>query len=481
MRYLPPDLNLGLLWPEIWLALLILTVFMAEVFLKKEHRISIGQITSWGVAFLVIPWWLSADKIGTACSGLLAVDRAAWYFKGIFLGTAFMVSLMNREFLRKIEKGYGEFSLLLLTALLGMFFMAGAKDLLMFFVSLEVLTFSLYVMTAYLRTDKESVEAGLKYLILGALASSLFLYGTSLVYGTVGSTSFAKIHAFVATGGEVSKLFLLGILLILSALGFKVAAVPFHVWVPDVYQGAPTPVTALLSVGSKAAAFAVFLRLFHSALLPIQSEWALAVAVIAALTVTYGNLSAIPQGNIKRLFGYSSIAQAGYLMMGVAAASAPGATGVAYYLLAYMFMNLGAFLVLVVFANFSKSYDLEDYQGLAQRSPILAATLFVCLISLAGVPPSAGFFGKFLIFIALIKSGMIWLAFIGSVNVVISLYYYLSIVRRMYWGTAKDASPIRLEMPLQIALYACIAGVVAMGVFQAPFVSAAQSAVSGWF
>jgi len=344
------------------------------------------------------------------------------------------------------------------------------------FISIEILTISLYVMTAYLKSDKLSIEAGMKYLILGALASGFFLYGISFLYGATHSTHFDVIQRFCQTHA-MGPMTLFALVLIFAAVGFKIAAVPFHMWVADVYQGAPTPVTALLSVGSKAAGFIILIRLFFGVFGAWHGQWSLVLAVLSAVTMTYGNLVAMFQTNIKRLLGYSSISHAGYLLMGAAAGSTLGASGINFYLLGYLFTNLAAFLVIIVFSIAANSDEITDYAGLSKRSSLLACSMLLALVSLAGMPPLAGFFGKFILLMAVIKNGYVWLAFIAGVNIVISLYYYLMVVKRIYLDAPHSAAPIPVSIGMQWLLGAAIIGIVVIGTFQGPFLDAALTAV----
>ena len=425
-------------WPviamECWVVGLALAVLVADLCLPVTRKYYLGWLTLAGLAGLFILWLAQSALADRAFGGMVVADSFSYYFRGLFVGTAIFVTLMTQETMQRAARlpaapfgvaaqagGQGEFYLLLLSALLGMLFLSATHDLLLLFVALELLTFSLYVMTAYLRADPRSIEAGLKYLILGSVSSGFLVYGISFLYGMTGSTRFDALrHLAMTQPLDTGVLF--GFLLVLSGLGFKVASVPFHLWVPDVYEGAPTPVAAYLSVGSKAAGMAVLLRFVLGVFGAASAMWVTLLAALAAMTMCYGNLAAIPQTNIKRLLGYSSIGHVGYLLMGVAASSTLGAAAILYYLLAYLFTNLCVFLVVVIVGRHTHSDRLEDYAGLAQRSPLLGCALFVSLLSLAGVPPLGGFVGKFLLLMATVQSGLFWLAVIGGINVVISLY-----------------------------------------------------------
>ncbi|MBI4323112.1 MAG: NADH-quinone oxidoreductase subunit N [Candidatus Omnitrophica bacterium] len=473
-------------WPtvavELALCAGVLGLLLTDALLGPAKKQAIWKLALAGVLVLGGVLWWQRPWIGqsfqpmAAGQAMFVLDPFAWTFKWLFLLTMLVVILMTRVFTRQAGANIGEFYLLLYSALLGMLVLASVHDLLLLFIGLELLTFSLYVMAAYLKTDARSIEAGLKYLILGSVSSGFLVYGISLLYGTVGATDFATLRDAFATG-QMPLLAKAGMLLVLAGLGFKVAAVPFHLWVPDVYEGAPTPVVALLSVGSKMAGIVVLLRLLYSVFWPVQAMWGGILAVLSAATMLYGNLAAIPQTNIKRLLGYSSIGHAGYLLMGLSTASWFGAQAVGYYLLAYLFSNLAAFFVVVTASQAVGGDRLEDYDGLSRRSPLLAATLFVGLLSLAGVPPLAGFVGKLLVLLATVESGRLWLVAIGAVNVAISLYYYLQVVRRMYLRPAVGTQPLVVDPLTRAALIALIGGILLVGIVQEPFLRALSSAI----
>ena len=414
--------------------------------------------------------------VGQHFDPMFVFDGFAGYFKWLFLLTASVVVLMTRVFVRRLADHAAEFYLLIFSALLGMLILASVQDFLLLFIGLELLTFSLYIMAAYVKTDARSVEAGMKYLIMGSISSGFLVYGISLLYGATGSTSFEALHRALASGGP-SPLTAAGSLLVLAGLGFKIAAVPFHLWVPDVYEGAPTPVVALLSVGSKMAGVAALLRVLYGALLPAQTLWGGLLAVLSAATMLYGNLAAIPQTNVKRLLGYSSIGHAGYLLMGMSTATMAGVHGVGFYLLAYLVSNLAAFFVVVLVTEGLGGESLDHYNGLARRSPLLAAAMFLGLLSLAGVPPLAGFSGKLLVLLATVEDGRLWLVAIGSLNVVISLYYYLMVVRRMYMLAPNSSAPVSVDRVTRLALWMLMGGIVLIGIFPNPFLRLITSAL----
>lgn len=475
------DLGLPYLSLELaWMGLMLL-VFVVDLVTGENRKEVLSVITLSGIALVLgLAWWMFPMR-GMAFQGLYVLDDFAYCFKVALILVAAFTMLMAGEYLRKHPKSPAEFYLLILSAFLGMMFLVSAHDFVLLFLALELVAISFYVMTAYLKTDARSVEAGIKYLILGSLSSALILYGVSFLYGNVGSTNLGYIRGTLSRMEGYAPSLLLGVSLVLAGLGFKIGSVPFHLWIPDVYEGAPTPVTAILAVGSKMAGFAVLLRVFAAVMDPIEKNWMLLFAVLSALTLLYGNLGALPQTNIKRFLGYSGIGHAGYLLMGLAAGTPLGGTALAFYLLAYSVTALGAFLVVVFCSVHLGSDSMDAYDGLAERSPLLAASLFVSLLSLAGVPPLAGFFAKFLILSSVMERGLIWLALLGAVNVVISLYYYLVLVKRMYMHPASTQERVPVSVPFQLGLGVSLAGMLAMGIFQEPFVRIAQAAVANFF
>ena len=467
---------------EIGLIALTLSCLVLDLFLPKEKSgRTLANVAMAGVTFLFGLLCLEWGKFGYSFTSSFAQDGLAFCFKGILFIAAFFVLFMAREYQAQLKRGKGEFILLILLALIGADFMASANDFLLFFVALETLSVSLYIMTAYLRDHESSIEAGVKYLILGALSTAVFLYGLSFVYGATGSTNYLEIQNSFVSSGPLPASFIFGMILIVASLGFKISAVPFHLWVPDVYQGAPTPVTAFLATVSKTAGFAALIRLVLTVFAPAAEQLTLLFSALAALTIIYGNLGAIPQTNIKRLLGYSSIGHAGYLLIGLAVPGLLGKEAILFYLLSYVFSTACAFLVLVAMAGSTKSDSVSELAGLSKRSPALAAAMLVSLMSLAGVPPFSGFFSKFYILWTCMRSGMIWLVIIGLLNVVTSLYYYLKVVKVMYADEPAVGSPVLQVSSQQKAMqFFAIGGILVMGIFQGPFVRLAASALSSF-
>jgi NADH-quinone oxidoreductase subunit N len=344
--------------------------------------------------------------------------------------------------------------------------MCGSNDLMMIFIGLEILSIATYVLAGLRRKDLKSNESALKYFLLGSFASAFFLYGTALIFGATGSTNLNAIHASLIGPDIQITLAYLSAALILIALCFKVAVAPFHIWTPDVYEGAPSPVTGFMSVGPKAAGFAVLFRIFISAFHPLQDRWVDGIWVIAALTMILGNVIAVAQPNIKRMLAYSSIAHAGYVAVAFASTDLPGISAALFYLLAYGVMNLGAFTIITILSRSEdKLVNISDYAGLAAKRPGLAALLSLFLLSLAGIPGTAGFAGKFFIFRSAVESGLVWLTVIGVVTTVVSFYYYLSVIVQMYMHTPKeDFESLRPAASWKIALFIAAVGTLAMGI-----------------
>jgi NADH-quinone oxidoreductase subunit N len=471
------DLNVSYMSIDIGVAALAIAVLLLDLFLPREQKGALGWVAGLGLAALLAASFLVQEKADTALGGLYLLDGFAIFFKKVFAIIGILIVILARGYIQRIDDdAQGEFYVLGLFALVGMMLVASVGDFMSLFVSLELITVSFYVLVAFKRTDALSVEAGLKYIILGALASGFLLFGIALLFGATGQVQFALVRNVLQASPDIAGRvdFLLGAILIVSGLGFKIAAVPFHVWAPDVYMGAPTPVTAFLSVGSKAAGFILLLRVVTAIGGAMGEKLSLVLAILAAITVFYGNLAAIPQRNIKRLLGYSTIGHAGYLLMGVAVMDAMGTSAVLYYLLGYVFTNLAAFFVIVGFSTATRSHAIEAYAGLSKRSPMMAACLTISMLSLAGIPPLAGFFGKFLV-LAAVAEKMIWLVAVGAVNVVISMYYYLCVIKAMYVHEPKSEEPVTLALPLKVALIACVVLIMVIGIFQGPFVDATMS------
>ena len=485
-------MNYWLIAPEITLGAFALIVIVLDLIVKRKGLLAIasiaGLMTSLG--FAVALW----NKPGQAIfNNMFIMDHYAIFFNVIFIGAAFLVVLASMDYVENFKHLQGEYYALIMLSAAGMMFMAATGELISIYIALELTSLSLYALTAFLRNEKSS-EAGVKYLLLGAISSAILLFGMTLVYGFTGTTHLSEI-ANVFQGEPTNILwdqpgFLLGLIMMAGGFGFKIAMVPFQMWVPDVYEGAPTPITAYLSVASKAAGFAVILRVFLTAFGGpdwLSTNWGMMFAVLAAVTMSVGNVMALFQTNIKRLFGYSSIAQAGYLMVGLAAVGMSkgtndlGSSGVLFFLASYAATNLGAFIVIIAISNKIKSDNIENYSGMAKRSPLLALGLALCLISLTGIPPTAGFIAKIYVFNSAVQNDLLWLVLIGVINSVISAYYYLKIVKVMYMGAPASEETVSTTFPLGAALALSTLGVLFIGIFPGRLLDVAQSAVKMFF
>lgn len=477
--------------PEIGLTVMAVVVLLLDSYLPAERSRNIAFVAAMGMAGLAITpfiWTPATTAASATWGGMIVYDPLAQIFKVMILLAGAITSLMAID--DSGVRGRGEFHLIIIIATLGGVLMAGANDLVMVFIALETLTIPLYVLAAFRRDDAKSSESGLKYFLFGSFTSAILLYAFSLLFGFTGTTSLPAMLDALMTGAASAHLLpiLLAFLMVFVGFGFKLAVVPFHFWTPDVYEGAPTPVTAYISVASKAASFALLVRLmlevFPSALIidgqTVQVFISALIAVIAIVTMTFGNVMALRQSNIKRFLSYSSIAQAGYMLIGVAALQAEpfgqtfAVSSISFYLFMYTFTNLAAFAGIILFAEQGGSEQIADYAGLARRNPWLALTLTIALLSLAGIPPAAGFIGKFVLFQAGVEAGLVGLVLIGVVNAIISIYYYLVVIKVMYVDQAPSDAPVVMTRP-----YAWILGITALvvlilGVVPTPIINWAR-------
>ena len=465
--------DLLLLLPEIVLTVWLCLVLIADFAFPRLPKEQLAYFSIAGlVATLGCLAWLDINHVtGALFANMYVLDRMALFFKMFIVGASILVILASIEFVHKFAFFRGEYYFLVVMSALGMMFMASANDLLSLFVTLEFSTFGFYVLVAYLRDDVASNEAGLKFFILGVFAAGLLGYGISLVYGETGKLVFSDMASAQATPGLI-----IGFLLIFAALGFKIGAVPFHSWIPDTYHGSPTPVTAFLSIAPKGAAFAILLRMFFVALASFKPMWVLLLAATSILSMTYANIVAIAQTNIKRLLAYSGIAQIGNVLIGLAAGTKMSNDAILFYLLTYLFANIGAFAVVIAVSHSIGSEEIDDYSGLNRRSPFLAFSMLLFLLSLAGVPPLAGFIGKLYIFVSAIKEGLYTLITVGLINIVISMYYYLIVVKKMYIAEPHDPAPIAISAPLKAVVYISLAGTLLIGIYPQPFIDWVVSA-----
>jgi NADH-quinone oxidoreductase subunit N len=410
--------------------------------------------------------------------GSVRVDGFGIFFNWIFVVAAIIVALVSYKYLEVAGEHHGEYYGLILFAQCGMYFLATGTDLVVLFIGLELMALSFYVMVGFLRSDKRSNEAALKYLLLGAFSTGFLVYGFSLMYGMAGSTKLSAVTDAIQQRPAWDPVVFLAMVTTAVGLLFKISAAPFHMWAPDAYEGAPTTVTAYLSVASKAASIAFLLRIFLGPLASVRDEWEPILAVVAVLTLTLGNLAAINQTNIKRLLAYSSISHAGYMLLGLIAGNDTGINGIAVYVMVYTFMNLGAFLVVVAMRRQNIiGEDLDDFNGLAHRHPGYAVLMLIFLLSLAGIPPTAGFLGKYYIFLSLIQTGHYTLAVVATLYVAVAIYYYFKIVRSMFIREETEKAPLSASFGLRLALGVTGVLTLVIGLYPEPFLKMAQTSL----
>ena len=464
--------------PLIAVSVAALAVLMVGVSVDEDESLGLGLLSLGGLALALVLALAALGQSELAFGGAIALDNFAIYFELAILISAALAVLMSLEYVGELGLPGAEYYSLLLFATLGMMLLATAGDLIVIFLGLETMSIAVYVLAGFRRGDPRSIEAALKYFILGAFSTGFLLYGIALVYGATGTIRLDRISAALSGPLAHSPLMLLGLGMMLIGFAFKVAAVPFHMWAPDVYEGAPTPVTAFMAVGVKIAAFAGFLRIFVAHLGPVSTHWTWVLWVIAALTMTIGNTVALVQSNIKRMLAYSAIAHAGYLLVGMTAADSAAGGAILYYLLGYAFTNMGAFAVVAALGRTDAPHErIADYRGLAARHPGLAAAMALFLLSLTGVPPLAGFVGKFYLFGAALNRGLVGLVIIAVLNSAISAYYYISVIVAMYMeeGGAEGVR-MRGRPALLATVVIALAGVILIGLYPQPYLAAATSA-----
>jgi NADH-quinone oxidoreductase subunit N len=470
--------------PALLVGTFAVVVLMVDLFSPAGQRANAGLIALIGIG---LGLWAAVRLWGTDATlfgGMIVVDAPSLWFQVVFLVVTFITVLLSMQYAAEEGLEQGEYYALLLFALLGAMLMAAGGDLLIIFLGLEIMSLAQYILAGMRHNVLKSSESALKYFLLGAFATGFLLYGMSLLYGATGTTNLTAITTAVREGGLADHpLLTIGMGLMVVGFGFKIAAVPFHMWTPDVYEGAPTPVTAFMSTGVKAAGFAALARVFLTALSDLQGSWTPIFWGMAVLTMVVGNVAAITQPNIKRMLAYSSIAHAGYLLIAMAAAGPAGLTGLLFYLLAYAFMNLGAFAVVVALEQREDRHLLlEDYGGLGFRYPLLGLAMALFMFSLSGLPPTAGFMAKFYVFSAAVEQGYIVLVVIGVLNSLISLYYYLRPIVLMYMQEPKAEVPaLRLNPFLVTGLVLALLGTLHLGLFPSRLLGLAQAAAQGLF
>jgi len=478
-----PVVDLRPLLPMLVLAATAVVVILLDLLPPRERKDHLGFVSALGVVLaLVMTYWMTFSLGGgelRGFRGMVVLDPFALFFNVVIGYATGLVILLSMDYIRREGQEAGEFYILVLLSSLGMMLMASAGDLIIVFLGLETMSIALYVLTGFFRNRLEAGEASLKYFLMGAFASGFLLYGIALIFGATGTTNLDRIANAVAGGAGRDPMLAIGFALLLVGFGFKISSVPFHMWAPDAYEGAPTSITALIATGSKAAAFASLLRVLLTALRGAPLDWPMLMWVMAAITMTVGNVVALAQQNIKRMLAYSSIAHVGYMLVGVVAGGSLGNGAVLFYLLVYTFTTAGAFgAVLLLERNGREAVQLADYGGLAARHPILAVALSVFLLSLIGIPPTAGFVGKFYLFGAAVKSGYVWLAVIGVLNSALAAYYYLRLIVFMYMREPEGAPTVMApSFSGALALVVALWGVMQLGVAPGPLFDLAQAAV----
>jgi NADH-quinone oxidoreductase subunit N len=463
------SLNIYAILPALVLSVFGIVIMVLEPFVSEPKKSTLAWLALAGTLAGMVSLVPMAEQRGQWYSNLWIVDDYDVFLSFVFLVIAAITILTSVDYLRRERMNHPEFYALLLFATAGMIMMAASNELVMVFLGLEILSIATYVMAGFRRTDLKSNESALKYFLLGSFSSAFFLYGVALIFGATGSTNLIAIADSLRSSQIQLSLVELSAALMLIALCFKVAVAPFHIWTPDVYEGAPTPVTGFMSVGPKAAGFAVLFRVFLTAFPTIEERWASAIWLIAALTMILGNVIAVVQPNIKRMLAYSSIAHAGYVAVAFAATSERGVSAALFYLLAYTLMNLGAFAIVTILGRSEdKLVTLSDYAGLGAKRPGMAALLSLFLLSLAGVPGTAGFAGKFFIFRAALESRLLWLTVIGVITTVVSFYYYLYVIVQMYMREPKEEfSDVQINGSVKAALLVASVGTLYFGILPA--------------
>lgn len=461
---MPSDFSLRLILPELIVTGTGLLLLAADLWVQDKRRL--GRVGLGGLIIALLSVLLIFGETGEIWSRAVTVDGFSNFFRVIFLVVSGLVILSSADYLEERRIPVGEFYMLVIFATLGMMLMASSVNLLTIYLGLEILSLASYALTGMLRDDDRSAEAAVKYVLIGGITSAIIVFGMSIVYGVTGSLHLGDVAAVLASGNSAAPAALLaGIVFLIAGFGVKIAAVPFHMWAPDIYQGAPTPVSAFLITASEGAAFAALIRIFLVGFPLLGDHWSTLFAVLAVITMTLGNVAAITQTNVKRMMAYSAIAQAGYVLVGLAVATPAAISAMLYYLFAYSFMTIGAFVVIILLNNNEGAELISDFSGLSRRSPWFAFALAVYMLSLVGTPPTAGFFGKFYLFQAAVSSGMTWLAIVMVVNSAASIPYYFSLIRHMYLVEAPDPTPVPSTSPLRWAMGITLVATLILGLF----------------
>jgi NADH-quinone oxidoreductase subunit N len=477
------QIDFRIIMPEMILAAFGILVLLVNVFSSpgNEKKDRLGYVSLFGVILALIFTGPLSGKVQYGFSGMVVADNFAVFFKMVFGIICLLTVLISIGYTRQQEIGVGEYYVLVLFSTVGMMLMASGTNLLTIFLGLETMSVAIYVLAGIMRNDPKSVESAMKYFILGAFATGFFLYGVAFVYGSTGSFSLDGIASYLSESGREGRtpLLIVGIALLTIGFGFKIATVPFHMWTPDVYEGAPTTITAFMATGVKAAAFAGLIRVFYTALGAFQPDWTAIMWLLSVATMTVGNLVAISQSNIKRMLAYSSIAHAGYVLVAFTAGNDLGTSSILFYLLAYTFMNIGAFTIVILLGKKGEENILiSDYAGIGFKYPLLAAAMTIFMLSMAGIPPLAGFMGKFYIFSAAVKAKFYWLAVIGVLNSAVSVYYYLRVTVLMYFRESeREITGLTFSPAAVVGVIIAVAGVLYLGIFPSIVLALAKASV----
>jgi len=474
-------INFSLIIPELLVAGLGLLVMIISLLVPKDQKKGLAYFTVFGLIGVLVVLYFMIDAQGTLFNGMYIVDPFGSFLKILVVLSSIMAIMLGIEYVEKFIAGFlGEFCFFVVFATLGMIALVSAGDFITLYVALELMTIAFIILVGFGKHIFRASEAAIKYLLLSTLSSGVLLYGLTLVYGAAKTTSINGVMEYIAQG-ETAPILVLGIVFLISGFGFKISAVPFHMWTPDVYEGAPTPVTALLSVASKGAAFGVLFRVFMHALPGNVELWMPIIIVLTVLTILLGNFVAIPQKNIKRMLAFSGVAQAGYILLGLIAFSTVGVSAALFYAMIYVLCNMGAFGVIIAFSQAGGSDEIKDYNGLWKRSPFLAAVMLASLLSLAGIPPLAGFVGKFQLFRAIMEQGYVWLVFVALGMSMVSVYYYLLVAKAMYFKDPHEDSPIKVSLPIQITLLVTTLVTLFLGIYPTPLTNLATQVAKTFF
>lgn len=465
--------------PELIMTGIALFILMADLFIKKKEALAFLGI----IGTVIVVYYTLVTTAGTTFGGMFVSDGYSTFFKLLFLINLILTILISVKYITVEKMNLGEYYAFILFSTLGMMIMASARDLILIYLGLELMAMSTYILAAFIRNDIKSTEAAMKYFMLGAFSSAFLLYGIAMIYGTTGTTELKSIATYISKNGLAgNKVLMLSIIFFVVSFGFKIAAVPFHMWAPDVYEGAPTSITAFMSVGPKAAGFSVIGRVFYEAFGSFHVEWSNILLPLSILTMVIGNVIAISQTNIKRMLAYSSIAHAGYALLGVITGTPEGIASTMNYLMIYAFMNIGAFSIVIMLRKEGFSgVNIEDYKGLAKNNPLTSAMMLIFMFSLTGIPPTAGFIGKFYVFMEAINAGYIIPVIIAVIMSVISAYFYLRIVMYMYMQDPEQEITLTKSPTMGLALIITTAGTLIIGVLPSILLNLAKGSITGIF